>query len=371
MNLSRSMSRSFPLRFPRAALLALAACSLPVAAQAPPAPPPAPVAVEAAISEYFAPLLWSPASVVSRADARIASEQDGRVVFVAEVGSVVERGGVLAKLDERMLKLREGELVAELARFRAQLDYARKHEQRLATLAEQSTISGSALDEARSQRAVLEQDLRGAELALETARHRLANAVVRAPFAGTVAERFIEVGEYLAVGSAVARVVDTANVEVQARAPVALATHVRAGMRLTLRGDGREQTQTVRAVVPVGDASSRQFELRLTLDDAPWPVGSALEVGLPSAAPRDVVAVPRDALLLRPGESFVLRVGADDSAERVPVTTGGSQGEWIEVIGDVQPGDRLVVRGGERLRPGQKVRVEAPAAVPELAAGAH
>lgn len=340
------------------ATLAFAVLLSPLA-QAQQTPPPAPVSIGPAIKERFAPILWSPASVVSRGDARVAAEQDGRVVFVAEVGAAVAKGGVLARLDEKLLQLRERELQAELARIGAQLDYASKQEQRLAQLAEQSTISGAALDEARSQRAVLEQERRGAEITLQTARHRLANAVVRAPFAGTVAERFVEAGEYIAVGAPVARLVDTAHVEVQARAPVALATHVRTGMRLILRGDGTEHSGTVRAVVPVGDASSRQFELRLALDAAHWPIGSALEVGLPSAAPREVVAVPRDALLLRPGESFVVRVADDDSAERVPVRTGSAQGEWIEVIGDVQVGDRLVVRGGERLQPGQKVRIEA------------
>lgn len=334
-------------------------------------PPPAPVEVEAATNEYFAPLLWSPASVVSRADARVATEQDGRVEFVAEIGAQVAAGGVLARLDDRMLALREKELIAELARIDAQLDYATRQQQRLGQLAEQSTISGAALDEARSQREVLAQDRRRAEVALETARHRLANAVVRAPFDGTVVERFTEVGEYVGIGASVLRMVDTQRVEVQARAPVAMAAHVRPGMRLTLRSGDQQRTEAVRAVVPVGDASSRQFELRLALAATDWPVGTALEVGLPSEAPRDVIAAPRDALLLRPGEAFVIRVGEDDSAERVPVTTGGAQGDWVEVIGDVQAGDRLVVRGGERLLPGQKVRVTGGAAAAELAAGAR
>jgi RND family efflux transporter MFP subunit len=356
-----------PHRLVRLAAIAALAFAAAAAAQE---PPPAPVSVEPAVSERFAPLLWSPASVVSRGDARVASEQDGRVVFVAEVGTQVARGGVLARLDKTLLALREKELQADLARIDAQLDYARRQEQRLAQLAEQKTISGAALDEARSQRAVLEQERRRAGLALDTAKYRLANAEVRAPFAGSVAERFIEVGEYLGVGAAVVRLVDTANVEVQARAPVALATHVQPGMPLAVRGNGVERRARVRAVVPVGDASSRQFELRLALDAAHWPIGAALEVGLPSDVPRQAIAVPRDALLLRPGESFVVRVADDDSAERVPVTTGSAQGDYVEVTGDVRAGDRLVVRGGERLRPGQKVRIEAlPGSRADLAAG--
>ncbi len=335
------------------------ACLLAASAQLGAAePPPAPVSVDIAVSERFAPLLWSPGSVVSRRDARIATEQDGRVVEVAEVGTLIARGEVIARVDDRLLRLREAELRADLGRIESQLAHARRQEQRLQPLADKGTVSGAALDDARSQRSMLEQDLQRARASLDTARHRLANAQVRAPFDGVVAERFVERGEFLGVGTPVLRLVDTDSVEVQARAPVSLAAHVGAGMTVALRGGGRQIEQPVRAVVPVGDASSRQFELRIALDAAHWPVGAALEVGLPSETPREVVAVPRDALLLRPDSAYVVRIGGDDIAQRIAVVTGGAEGEWVEVIGDVRPGDRLVVRGAERLAPGQKVRID-------------
>lgn len=337
------------------ALACLIALSTPAGAAD---PPPVPVSVDAAVSERLAPLLWSPGSVVSRRDARIAVEQDGRVVEIAEVGTRLARGDVVARVDDRLLRLREAELRADLGRIEAQLAHARRQEERLQPLADKGTVSSAALDDARAQRSMLEQDLVRARASLDTARHRLANAQVKAPFDGVVAERFVERGEFLGVGMPVARLVDTGNLEVQARAPVSLAAHVDAGMRVAVRGGGVEVEQPVRAVVPVGDASSRQFELRIALDAPHWPVGTALEIGLPSEAPREVVAVPRDALLLRPDSAYVVRIGGDDVAQRVPVQTGGAQGDWVEVIGDVRPGDRLVVRGGERLAPGQKVRID-------------
>lgn len=67
---------------------------------------------------------------------------------------------------------------------------------------------------------------------------------------------------------------------------------------------------------------------------------------------------------------FVLRVGADDTAQRVPVRTDGAQGELVEVAGDIAADDRLVVRGGERLMPGPRVKIEsAMEDAPALAAG--
>lgn len=327
-------------------------------APAPPGPPPAPVSVAEARSTQLAPLLWAPGSVMSREDARVASEQDGRVTRVAEVGTVVRKGEALAQLDDSLLRLQQRQNQSDIERIQAQLDYARAHEERLGALVQKASIAGSQLDEARSQRRVLEQDLQRARVTLDQTRLRLQNASVRAPFDGTVAERFVQVGEYLGTGSAVVRLVNTTALEVRAQAPVHLAARLSPGIEVAVREGESERLQRVRAVVPVSDESSRQFELRITLDTSPWPIGSALQVGLPSAAPREVVAVPRDALLLRANETFVVRVGADDVAQRIPVRTGAAQGELVEVIGDVHAGDRLVVRGGERLAPGQKVRID-------------
>lgn len=372
-----STTRLLSIAVAAALTLSLAAAFSPRATAQDPAPaeqgpPPAPVSVAEARSAQFAPLLWAPASVVSREDARIASEQDGRVTAVAEVGARVRKGDRLAQVDDSLLRLQERQHQSDIDRIQAQLDYSRSQERRLQQLMQRNSIAGSQHDEARSQRRVLEQDLQRARVALDETRHRLRNATVRAPFDGTVAERFIQVGEYLATGAAVVRLVNTRDVEVRAQAPVSLAAGLAPGIEVAVREDEVEVMHRVRAVVPIGDESSRQFELRIALDAGEWPIGSALQVGLPSAAPRDVVAVPRDALVLRANETFVVRVGADDTAQRVPVRTGSTQGELIEVIGEVAAGDRLVVRGGERLMPGQRVRVDAmPSATTAIAAASR
>jgi multidrug efflux pump subunit AcrA (membrane-fusion protein) len=121
-------------------------------------------------------------------------------------------------------------------------------------------------------------------------------------------------------------------------------------------------------VVPVGDEVSRQLELRLPLNGLAVPVGSAVELALPTAQARDVLVVPRDALVLRREGSHVLRVNAEGLAERVEVVAGESDAQWVEVEGALSVGESVVVRGAERLREGQAVAVFGESKEPAMAA---
>ena len=102
------------------------------------------------------------------------------------------------------------------------------------------------------------------------------------------------------------------------------------------------------------------MEVRVSVDEKGWAIGSPVRVGLPESVPRDVVAIHRDAIILRENSTFVYRVKTDNTVERVPVRTGTENGTFVEVVGaDIAPGDQVITRGGERLRPGQTVQVVA------------
>jgi RND family efflux transporter MFP subunit len=324
-----------------------------------PEAPPAVVSIAPAVSAELAPRHWAPGSVISRQDAKVASEQSGRVVRVVEVGQYVRVGEAIAVLDDTAPRLREQQNQAELARIQSQLDLAVRQEQRYAQLAAQQNIARAQYDQLRSERDALAQDHARSQSLLAQTRHERAQMTVRAPFSGVVAERMVQRGEYVAGGAAVARVVDTGAQEVRVRAPVDLAKYLAVGTPVQVRVDGRQLPRSISALVPVGDEASRQLELRIALEGQELPVGSAVEVGMPSAAPRLAVAVPRDAVILRREGDFVMRVGADSTAERLPVEAGTEVGDLIEVSGAVKPGDRLIVRGGERVEPGQRVTVQA------------
>jgi hypothetical protein len=82
-----------------------------------------------------------------------------------------------------------------------------------------------------------------------------------------------------------------------------------------------------------------------------------LRVAVPMDEVREVLAVPRDALVLRPEGVTVFVVDSNNQAQQVQVRTGVGAGDQIEVSGAISAGDTVVIRGNERLRPGQAVTV--------------
>ncbi len=324
---------------------------------APPAPPPAIVEIATARERASAGTAWVPASVISRNDARLAGEVPGRLVFVADVGATVAAGEPVARVDDETMTLELRDADALVGRRQAEHQQAVRQFDRLRALKDNKLVAASQLDDAESNVEIRKRELVQAEVARDRARHRLAQGTVRAPFGGVVVERLAQVGEYLQAGSPVARFVQTRNVELTARAPAALAAHLSTGQTVAIRQAGLPYEGRIRAIVPAADQVSRQLELRLELDDCDWLVGSAADVALPQAAMHTAVAVPRDALVLRPEGTYVFRVGGDGLAQRIEVVAGEIIDDWVNVTGDIAAGDQLVIRGAERLRDGQNVAV--------------
>ena len=116
-------------------------------------------------------------------------------------------------------------------------------------------------------------------------------------------ERVASIGEYIDVGEDVLRLVDTHRLEIALPAPIALARFVGPDQPVTVRNGKTTRQHSVRTVVPVGDAVSRMVEIRLSASDSDWLVGTPVQVSLPGATSRHVVAVPRDALVERAGQA--------------------------------------------------------------------
>ncbi|MET0534600.1 MAG: efflux RND transporter periplasmic adaptor subunit [Steroidobacter sp.] len=319
--------------------------------------PPVVVEVAEASVVHVAPRRWVPGSVVSRNDARLATSAAGRLEYVAEVGTRIRAGERVAKLEDEAVRLRVADTKAEIARIDAQRAMSERQLQRIEQLANNS-ISQTQLDEVRSQLAMLTAQHEQAQVRHRSALHDLEQTELRAPFPGVVTERLAQRGEYVATGASIARLVDTVHVEARVQAPLSLLDSVRPTMELPVKYAGKQMKALVRTVVPVGEERSRQFELRMTLADSAFNVGTALEIGLPEREATEALAVPRDAIAVRQTGNYLMRIRGN-TAEKVVITSMTTDGDLVTISGPVSPGDLVVVRGVERLQEGQRVTVMA------------
>lgn len=320
-------------------------------------PPPPSVRIAEAKMTVLAPNLELPGTVVSRNDAQLAAEVPGRLTWVADIGQPVAADEPVARIEDSYLTLQKAEFEGIVAREKSKREFLEREVQRLRTLAEENIAAKNQLDQT-------ETDLAGAIGEMQVARARLGQTKVQlartrivAPFPGIVTERILSPGEHVTAGDAVVRLVQPDDLEVVARAPLASLNYIAQGTELDVIGDRHRGAGPVRTLVPFRDGRSHLFEIRVALPPTPWRVGESVRLVVPSADPIEVLAVPRDALVLRREGTSVFRILQDDTAERVSVTTGLGSGGLIQITGGLDAGDRIVIRGAERLRPGQKVSI--------------
>ncbi|NCC26149.1 MAG: efflux RND transporter periplasmic adaptor subunit [Deltaproteobacteria bacterium] len=181
---------------------------------------------------------------------------------------------------------------------------------------------------------------------------------VRADFDGVVIEKGAEVGEWLAVGGLVARVADDRNVEGEIPLPQQFLEHVANGAEVEVTVNGRPMKGVIRAAIPLADKNSRTVPVRVRLSsDQGLAAGTEAMVTLPVGEAVRAMIVLRDALVDKGMGPMVVAV-QDGAARMVPVRPLVYAGNRVGIESEgLQDGDRVVVKGNERLQPGQPLAV--------------
>jgi RND family efflux transporter MFP subunit len=319
-------------------------------------PSPAVRIAEARITQ-LAPSIQVPGTVVSRNDARISAEVGGRLTWIAEIGATIAAGEPVARIDDAELLLQRAEFQGTLAAQESRRGFLEREADRLRRLAAENNAAKNRLDEIESDLQAATSDISVARARLGQVELQLERTRVRAPFGGIVTERLRTPGEHTRAGDEVVRLVDPGSLEVVARAPLPSLGFVGPGTEVNFHSQWHAGTGTIRTLVPFGDSRSHMFELRLDIEQTPWRIGENVRLAVPSAPPAEVLAVPRDALVLRREGASVFRIGENGTAEQVEVMPGLGAGDLVAITGSLKAGDRVVIRGAERLRTGQSVNI--------------
>jgi RND family efflux transporter MFP subunit len=200
-----------------------------------------------------------------------------------------------------------------------------------------------------------------AEANLALAEIDLYYAEVRAPYDGVVTLVHTETGSWVTSGGPVVSMVGDRQLEIEADVPANRIPALESGMVVSIALDDDSLYQAVvRVVVPEENPLTRTRQVRFTPDvemaDRALAVNESVVLQVPAGPSREVVTVHKDALITRQGQTLVY-IAADGKANIRPVKIGVAVGGRFEVISGVASGELAIIRGNERLRPGQGVTV--------------
>ncbi len=351
-------------------------------AAAQPGPPPATVRVDAARMEVIEQRRPVTGELRATRRSMLASQAEGLVVrLCCREGDVVSAGDEIAGLDDTLAALAvEGaasavaSAEATVAERRAQLERATIEVDRIASLVERSSVSPSEVDDARTAQASARARLAQAEAELATRKTELARATedladmrVRAPFAGQIVMRAVEVGQWVDLGGDVVEIVSLDTVEAWLDVPQTMADRIGAGdvvARVRVEATGQEIEAPIASVIPSADPRSRLFPVRVVLDNADGRLKPGMSVVglLPTGSSEPTLTVSKDAILRNDAGEYVYW-NAGGTAVVAPVQRLFAQGLRVAVRAPaLRPGAEVVVEGNERLFPGQPLNVVNPSA---------
>ncbi|ATC95944.1 hypothetical protein PTUN_a3653 [Pseudoalteromonas tunicata] len=309
-------------------------------------------------------------TVFGRNDVNLTAGANGQLTYVVEPGQQVREGEVIAKIDMLPLQLQRAEQEALIKRAKINLKYHQQELARLMSLAKTDSTAAFAVDQTQNQHDLALSDIELAQLKLKQLDDHIARATVKAPFGGVISQRFRQVGSDVNRADELVTLLDTQNLEVRLFVPVKYLKYLANGQELSIKTsafDGELSAQAnITAVIPATDARSQTFEVRALITQTAqsrWASGQLVEVDVPLVKNEAVSLVDRDALILRKQGVHVVKIDAQNKAHHIAVSVGKGQGQWVEVATidpkqALQLGDKVAVRGAERLTEGQAVEVQ-------------
>ncbi|MEW5908436.1 MAG: efflux RND transporter periplasmic adaptor subunit [Thermodesulfobacteriota bacterium] len=291
----------------------------------------------------------------------VACEAEGVVEhFPVKEGDFVKKGSLLARLDSRELLLRKKAAAASREKIKVNLENAKKELERVNKLKQSDAVAQRRFDDTESVYRALVQELSRSEAEIELLEYDLSRHEVSAPVSGFITREHTQIGEWLRKGSPVVTLIDLQKILISV--PVPERYMVQLGSRenalITVKSiSDQPLSGKVHSVLSQGDSNSRTFSVKVSVENPNYRIKSGMEalVTFNLAGSREALLVPKDAVVNAGRERLVFKVNDGKAVPSIVEILGYYDGN-AAVSGELKPGDQVVVRGNERLRPGQPVR---------------
>jgi len=297
------------------------------------------------------------------AKSTIASEVSGIVeYFPVKEGNYIKKGDLLVKLKSTYLKLILKGAVAAREKSIANLEKAKKELARVSRLKDANSIAERKYDEALYNHRAISQELVQNNAKIEQLEYEIAQKKVLSPFSGFIAGEHTQVGQWVSTGGAVVTLIDLSKIRITVDVPerYTVLLPAKGSVKVNIKSiTGKPLSGKIYAILPQGNSESRTFPARINLANPGFKIRSGMEVfvTIDLASTRNALLVPKDSVVTS-GENKMVFSVADGKAVPIRVKVTGYFDGNVAVEGNLKPGDLVVIRGNERLRPGQAVKVQ-------------
>ena len=329
-----------------------------------------PVVVTPVVAVDYEERIESSGELLAKQRADIAAQVAGEITEVlVDEGASVEEGAVLLEIDPERRHLELDRTRARVGEAQAAVAEQEREVKRMRALAKQSVASETQLDQAETALQTARSRLAAARAELGVAERALRDASVRARFAGLIARRYVDRGEYVQQGQSLIDLVTLDPVEVEFHLPEADAARVRVGMPIEVLVSPYPDevfAAEVSVVSPTIDPQTRTLRVRALIHNADGRLrpGFFARANLGIAQRKGVLMVPEEAVLRRADGAVLFRVEDDSRVTRHVVETGVVRNGMAEIRSGLAEGDRVVSRGHADLIDGSLIVARNPDGTP-------
>ncbi len=308
--------------------------------------------------------------------ATVKAKVAGELVEVTvREGQTVQRGQLLARIDQTEVQARVAARAADAEAARAQLRLAEKNRVTQKALLDKNFISQNAFDTTQSGYDVAAARLRAAEADLVSAQKTLGDAALLAPFSGIVSERHAQPGERVPLDAKILSIVDLSRLTLEASVPASTIARVKVGQPVAFRVDGfgeRSFAGRIERINPATAAGSRSISVYALIGNADGLLRGGLfaQGELILERLENTLVVPASAVHEEVGRSFVYAI-ENGQLRRRPVKIGlADPSGTVQVLEGLAAGDRVVRSNLGQLRDAAVVQIrDHPAAATPRPAG--
>ena len=276
--------------------------------------------------------------------ATVSAQTSGRIAELPfDVNDFVDAGSVIMRFTDTEQRAALGSAEARLAEARARLAQAGQEYERAAKMIENNSISQARFDQATADRDSARARLDAALSGVEAAKEQLEYTVVRAPYAGIVSKRHVEMGELVSPGQPLISGLSLQSLRVNVDVPQSLFHAVRTISKAAVHvGDERIAAESL-TFFPVADDAANTFRVRVNLPDGAVTLypGMFIKVGF-IVGEAERLLIPADAVVRRSELSGVYVVVGDKVSLR-QVRLGRRYGESVEIIAGLDAGETVAI----------------------------